>query len=71
MSLEGKKEKMRNRKILACPVCGGPLTSWLGFKFGLIYFCKKCGYRGPLTIKTSKSNSEKLEKRYNEKSEKT
>jgi len=60
----GKREKVRSRKILACPLCGGSLTSWIGFKGGLIYFCKKCGYRGPLNIKTSKEDAEKLRKRY-------
>jgi ssDNA-binding Zn-finger/Zn-ribbon topoisomerase 1 len=57
----------KERKILACPICGGPLTSWIGFKGGLIYSCKKCGYRGPLNVRMSKEDSEKLRKRYDAK----
>jgi len=69
MMLERKKEKTDDKKVLACPVCGGKLTSWMGFSMGLIYFCKKCGYRGPVALKTSKNDAEKLEKKYDEKKE--
>jgi C4-type Zn-finger protein len=38
-----------------CPVCKkASLTPWLGFSAGIIYFCKNCGYRGPLAIKVEK-----------------
>jgi RNase P subunit RPR2 len=34
-----------------CPNCKKPtLTPWLGFCAGIIYFCKNCGYKGPLSI---------------------
>lgn len=33
-----------------CPVCKGPVTSWLGFRAGMIYKCKNCDYRGPVTL---------------------
>ena len=33
-----------------CPICGKHLTPYLGFKAGLIYECKNCGYRGPITV---------------------
>lgn len=39
------------RKKIVCPICEKPLTSWLGFSVGIIYFCKNCGYRGSLAIK--------------------
>ena len=40
----------RIKKIKVCPVCGKPLTPWLGFSAGILYFCKHCGYVGPIAI---------------------
>ena len=43
-----KWTKRRNAGL--CPVCGKHMVPFIGFKAGMIYECKNCGYRGPLTI---------------------
>ncbi len=41
---------MFDRK-LRCPKCNSERVSlWMGAKLGIQYFCKECGYRGPLVI---------------------
>ena len=51
------------RLIRECPKCKSKHLKYLPW-LGEIYECKKCGYRGPLTL-------EKLTKRKNFKSRKT
>lgn len=41
----------KSRRVLRCPKCKSVGVSlWMGAKLGIQYFCKKCGYRGPLVI---------------------
>lgn len=36
---------------LKCPKCGSEsVTLWMGGRLGMVYFCKSCGYRGPLVM---------------------
>ena len=40
---------------MKCPACKEEaLSLWMGGQLGMIYFCKKCGYRGPVTIEEYK-----------------
>lgn len=34
-----------------CPRCDKTMTPFIGFRAGLVYECKNCGYRGPISIK--------------------
>jgi predicted RNA-binding Zn-ribbon protein involved in translation (DUF1610 family) len=37
--------------MMKCPKCGSvDVTLWLGGKLGTIYFCKECGYKGPIVV---------------------
>jgi predicted RNA-binding Zn-ribbon protein involved in translation (DUF1610 family) len=37
--------------VKKCPVCGSAnVTLWMGASLGVQYFCKNCGYHGPLVI---------------------
>ncbi|MBN2331374.1 MAG: hypothetical protein JXC85_06165 [Candidatus Aenigmarchaeota archaeon] len=37
--------------MLRCPKCkSGSISLWMGGKLGMIYFCKRCGYRGPIVV---------------------
>ena len=38
-----------------CPKCGKHLSPYLGFKAGMIYECKNCGYKGPISLKKTKN----------------
>ena len=39
-------------RALLCPQCGsGQIASDLDFISGARYFCKECGFRGPLVIR--------------------
>jgi len=38
-----------------CPKCGKHLVPYLGFSAGLIYECKNCSYRGPVSLKKVKT----------------
>ena len=45
---------------MKCPECGSySVTLWMGGKLGMIYFCKECGYRGPLVIEEDEGKSGK------------
>jgi hypothetical protein len=45
--------KMRSKDMTGplCPICGSPLFPRLGFRAGMLYECKKCGYVGPLFVR--------------------
>jgi len=37
--------------VKKCPECESTdITLWAGATVGMIYYCQKCGYRGPLII---------------------
>ncbi|MFH1445679.1 MAG: hypothetical protein ABIF08_04355 [Nanoarchaeota archaeon] len=37
--------------VKKCPNCNSKnITYWMGLQTGVIYYCKKCEYRGPLII---------------------
>ncbi len=41
----------KEKRVLRCPRCkSGGMSLWMGARLGIQYFCKKCGYRGPLVI---------------------
>jgi predicted RNA-binding Zn-ribbon protein involved in translation (DUF1610 family) len=40
-----------SERMLRCPRCkSGRVSLWMGAKLGIQYFCKECGYRGPLIV---------------------
>lgn len=40
-----------------CPECESKNVSlWMGGNVGIIYFCKECGYRGPLIVEEDIEN---------------
>lgn len=44
-------KKGTRAKTDICPVCGKHMVPYVGFKAGMIYECKSCGYRGPIALK--------------------
>ncbi len=43
------------KTVKKCPVCESTeITLWMGAKLGIQYFCKRCGYHGPLVIEEEK-----------------
>jgi predicted RNA-binding Zn-ribbon protein involved in translation (DUF1610 family) len=39
------------KKVKICPVCKTKnITLWMGAKLGILYYCKSCGYVGPLVV---------------------
>jgi len=39
------------RSVKVCPRCRSKnIFIWMGAQVGVIYECKKCGYRGPLVV---------------------
>ena len=46
-----KKSEREPVHVKVCPVCASlNITLWQGASLGVQYFCKKCGYHGPLVI---------------------
>lgn len=42
-------------KVKMCPACGSKdIGLWMGSNLGMIYNCKKCGYKGPVVIEEEK-----------------
>jgi DNA-directed RNA polymerase subunit M/transcription elongation factor TFIIS len=55
---------MANTEILLCPKCGDHLVPFVGFRAGMIYDCKTCGYHGPLNIVAkSEKDAEEIRKK--------
>lgn len=53
MNDKHRKSRVLNRKL--CPACGSTdIDLWMGSKLGMIYYCKKCGYKGPVVIEEDK-----------------
>jgi hypothetical protein len=46
-----KKFRSKDMTGPLCPVCRTPLAPRLGFRAGMLYECKKCGYVGPLFVR--------------------
>jgi len=44
---------------MECPVCKNKRMNFLPW-LGMIYECKKCGYRGPLVIRKSRGRPKKV-----------
>lgn len=41
----------QDETMMECPVCRSEtLTLWMGGRLGMIYYCKSCGYKGPVTL---------------------
>jgi C4-type Zn-finger protein len=54
-----KRKNPKSRFDLECPKCGGKNLNFLPW-LGMIYECRKCHYRGPLTIKRSRGRPAKI-----------
>lgn len=40
-----------------CPECGSKdVAPWMGYTTGIVYYCNKCGYRGPLVVEEDVEN---------------
>lgn len=39
------------KRVKKCPECGSKsVTFWMGASAGIMYYCKKCKYKGPLVV---------------------
>lgn len=46
-----RQRSQKGQRVLRCPKCkSAGMSLWMGARLGMQYFCKKCGYRGPLVI---------------------
>ena len=48
---------LKLNSVKRCPKCGSvSITLWMGAKLGIQYYCKDCGYRGPLVVEEGVEN---------------